>query len=155
MDGWYVLEASAPHRYRVPWDDELPVAVPTGVPLDEHYFRGFLIYRAWRGQWFLRLRWAVRPPGEADRPAACDDCLLAVGPMNEVVVEVRRTVEGGAAQPGGAPAAAGRADDDEQSRGKGERGEAPRRHRSRPAGTGPVRRCARSGRTASGGPACP
>ncbi|KIA59676.1 hypothetical protein [Nocardia vulneris] len=94
MDGWYVLEASAPHRYRVPWDDELPIAVPVGVPLDKHYFRGFLIYRAWRGQWFLRLRWAARPPGKADRPTACDDCLLAVGPMNEVVVEVRRTVDG-------------------------------------------------------------
>ncbi|WP_280454227.1 hypothetical protein, partial [Nocardia brasiliensis] len=96
MDGWYVLEAGAPHRYRVPWDDELPVAVPAGVALDEHYFRGFLIYRAWRGQWFLRLRWSARPPVEADRPVACDDCLLAVGPMNEVVVEIRRTVEGGA-----------------------------------------------------------
>ncbi|WP_029902461.1 hypothetical protein [Nocardia brasiliensis] len=64
------------------------------VALDEHYFRGFLIYRAWRGQWFLRLRWAARPPVEADRPVACDDCLLAVGPMNEVVVEMRRTVDG-------------------------------------------------------------
>ncbi len=31
MDGWYALEASAPHRYRVPWDDELPVAVPAGL----------------------------------------------------------------------------------------------------------------------------
>ncbi|MBF6547322.1 hypothetical protein [Nocardia brasiliensis] len=94
MDGWYVLEAGAPHRYRVPWDDELPVAVPAGVALDEHYFRGFLIYRAWRGQWFLRLRWSARPPVEADRPVASDDCLLAVGPMNEVVVEIRRTVDG-------------------------------------------------------------
>ncbi|MFD6158240.1 hypothetical protein ACFWF7_34655 [Nocardia sp. NPDC060256] len=98
MDGWYVLEASAPHRCRMPVrDNALPVAVAAGESLAADYFRGWLSYRALFGQWFLRLWWTARPPEslwEVDRVAARGECLLAVGPLDEVVVELRHTVDG-------------------------------------------------------------
>ncbi|MFI7003173.1 hypothetical protein [Nocardia sp. NPDC050175] len=98
MDGWYVLEASAPHRCRMPVrDNALPAAVAAGESLAADYFRGWLSYRALFGQWFLRLWWTARPPEslwEVDRVAARGECLLAVGPLDEVVVELRHTVDG-------------------------------------------------------------
>ncbi|MFI6047745.1 hypothetical protein ACIA8C_39440 [Nocardia sp. NPDC051321] len=98
MDGWYVLEASAPHRSRIPMpDNALPASVAAGAGLGADYFRAWFSYCALFGQWFLRLWWTARPPErlwEADRVAGRGNCLLAVGPLNEVVIESRHTVDG-------------------------------------------------------------
>ncbi|MFI6165906.1 hypothetical protein ACIBCN_03880 [Nocardia sp. NPDC051052] len=98
MDGWYVLEASAPHRCRIPVpDNALPASVAAGAALGADYFRAWFSYCASFGQWFLRLWWTARPPErlwEADRVAGRGNCLLAVGPLNEVVIESRHTVDG-------------------------------------------------------------